>query len=69
MAAYQTVYTQTHSEERKSRLEVTKYKIIPNISTAKDNVVLILILIERERERERERFMCVFATIDRYLLR
>ena len=24
---------------------------------------------ERERERERGRFMCVFATIDRYLLR
>ena len=32
MAAYQTVYTQTHrlllQEERKSRMEVAKYKII-----------------------------------------
>ena len=44
MAAYQTVYTQTHRythiQARKSRMEVTKYKIIGNISTAKDVVVL-----------------------------
>ena len=39
MAAYQTVYTQTH---RKSRMEVTKYKIIANISTAKDNVLILI---------------------------
>ena len=31
-------------------MEVTKYKIITNISTEKDNVVLISIWIENEKQ-------------------